>query len=192
MDLHSLAAEVLVCLATNPGRQESVEALTDRLSVADADMAAACGMLSDWRLLDIPQPGVLALIPGRVAAAGRLVLVIENTPAVAHVLNALLESEGYRVLHASQLEDGLTLLEVVLPALVIADSFSPSAAEVLNRLQPLRACAAPAPVMIFTAYRGIDESDVQGAGYAGLIPKPFDIDALLERVREGSGACRRA
>ena len=47
------------------------------------------------------------------------------------------------------------------------------------------------PVLLFTAHRDLNNEQAIQAGFAGLLPKPFDIDELLERVRTAIAAAQR-
>jgi CheY-like chemotaxis protein len=187
MNLQSVAAEVLACLSDD-GDSPSLSQLAERTGASAGDVAAACALLADWRVLAGAGLDGIATHPQRAQPSGRLVLVIENTPAVSHVLNALLDSEGYQVLLTDTLSGGMAVLRRVLPALVVADSFSSSSTDAISRLQPLRELAAPAPVLLFTAHRDITEEAARAAGFAGVLPKPFDIDDLLARVAEVADA----
>jgi DNA-binding response OmpR family regulator len=138
-------------------------------------------MLERWSYVAMSAAGTWELRTPAVESA-RVVLVVENTTAVAHVVAALLESEGYGVLIARTLPVGLAVAAAVPISLVIADSFATTAREALDRLSGLRQASAPAPVLLFTGHRDVAEPAVLAAGYAGLLPKPFDIDDLLERV----------
>jgi CheY-like chemotaxis protein len=181
MSLHSVAAEVLACLA-DATRSLSAAELAARTGATLDDVVAACALLSDWRLLHSDSEASFALSGHRARGSAPLVLVVENTASVANVLGALLETDGYRVLLASALSTGMAVLRAVKPAAVIADSFSSSSAEALQRLQPLLRAGAPAPVLLFTGHRDVSEETAKVAGFAGILPKPFDIDALLARI----------
>jgi DNA-binding response OmpR family regulator len=117
-------------------------------------------------------------------------LIVENTSAVAHVAAALLESEGYGVLLATTLPPAEAALACAPIALVIADSFAATAHAAVERLRALRQVAGAVPVLLFTAHRDLDDQQAQAAGFAGLLPKPFDIDELLARVRTAIDASR--
>ncbi len=145
-------------------------------------MASACALLERCGILDRAVSGGVRLAERRRTVERPVVLVVENTAAVAHLVAALLESEGYEILIADTPMLGLQVARAIGPDLVIADSFSGTARDALIRLNDLRLAAAPAPLLVFTAHRDLDEPSVRQAGYAGLLPKPFDIDDLLARV----------
>lgn len=182
MHEHAVAAEVVACLASEPGRVQAIDALAARCGRSVADVAAACAFLERSALLDAAVSGGVRLPVTRRPPARPLVLVVENTDAVAHLVGALLESEGYQVLIAGSLELGKQVVVAVPVDLVIADSFAGTAREAPGRLAEIRDAAGPVPVMIFTAHRDLEQEDAVAAGYAGILPKPFDIDDLLARV----------
>lgn len=181
MQTNAVAAELVALLAAEPDRVWTHADLARESGRSIEEVAAACALLRQWGLLAETASGGLALIPGQAHGDG-LVLVIENTASISHVVGALLESEGYRVLLAASLDLGGRVLDATRPALVIADSFAATARQALERLAPLRDAARPAPVLLFTAHRDADAAAVQDAGFGGLLPKPFDIDDLLRRV----------
>jgi CheY-like chemotaxis protein len=190
MHERALAAEVIACLASDPGRVWAIIDLAAECGRSVAQVAAACGLLSRLGMLDQSVSGGVALGERRRWHDRPVVLVVENTAAVAHLVAALLDSEGYQVLIASTTALGGQVAKAIAPDLVIADSFSATARDGLVRLLDLRLAAAPAPVLVFTAYRDIDELFVRQAGYAGMLPKPFDIDDLLARVATAIGERR--
>lgn len=181
MQTNAVAAELVALLAAAPDRVWTHADLVKESGRSSSEVAAACALLRELGLLSEVEHDRVVLAAERSAGPG-FVLVIENTASVSHVVGALLESEGYRVLIASSLELGRQVVDAVRPNLVIADSFAATARQALDRLAPLRDAAKPAPVLLFTAHRDADASVVQAAGFGGLLPKPFDIDDLLARV----------
>ncbi|HHY95137.1 MAG TPA: response regulator, partial [Firmicutes bacterium] len=57
--------------------------------------------------------------------AARTILVVEDDPAVARLIDHRLSQEGYRVVTAPDGEQGLRLFESVRPDLVILDLILP-------------------------------------------------------------------
>jgi DNA-binding response OmpR family regulator len=110
------------------------------------------------------------------------ILLVEDTRALAEVVQRELQNAGYRVLAA---EDGLQALELLAkhsPDLVILDWMLPNldGLEVLRRLRQKLAV----PVLMLTARS--DPSDrVLGLelGADDYLVKPFHIPELLARVR---------
>ncbi len=190
MHERALAAAIIACLASDPGRVRAIDDLATQCAGSVADVASACALLERCGILDDAVSGGVRLAEQRGPRNRFVVLVVENTAAVAHLVAALLESEGYEIVLASTPALGLQVTRVLVPDLVIADSFSSTARDALVRLDALRLAAAPAPLLIFTAHRDIDEPAVRQSGYAGMLPKPFDIDDLLARVAAAIGERR--
>jgi len=109
------------------------------------------------------------------------VLVVDDEPYIVEFLCLLLEEEGYRVLRAS---DGRQAWELALqtrPDLVISDVMMPGMTG-LQLLEQLRGSIdlAATPVILMSAVPRAMES--QGVTF---VPKPFDIDQMLDLVSVG-------
>jgi len=182
MHEHAVAADILAHLATEPGREESIGSLATLSGRSVEAVGAACELLKRWSLIDDSVTGAVRLPPVWSHSDQPVILIVENTVAVAHLVGALLDSEGYRVLIAGTLDIGRRVLESVPIDLVVADSFSDTARDALNRLSVLRDANGSTPVMIFTAHRDLDDERAKTEGFAGVLRKPFDIDDLLARV----------
>ena len=113
------------------------------------------------------------------------ILIIEDNERLAANLRDLLQLEGHAVAIAHDGEEGLRratserfeciILDLNLPKL---DGLS-----VCRRLRE-DACVVPVPILMLTA-RGSKTDVVTGldTGADDYLPKPFDIDELLARVR---------
>lgn len=111
------------------------------------------------------------------------VLVIEDEPKIARLLELELQYEGYQVTKAGSGTEGLekymegkwdlVLLDIMLPGL--------SGIEVLRRI---RARDAAVPILMLTAKDSVEDK-VSGLdlGANDYITKPFQIEELLARVR---------
>ena len=182
MDSNVIAAEIIAELGSDPAGSLPLGDLVARLRRTRGEIAAAVELLSACGCLALDDDDQVLLVRGHTHGAARLVLVAENSVAVAHVLAALLEGEGYSVLIARTLALATAVVRATPVELVIADSFAPTAVAALRLLAELRDLARPAPVLLFTGHRDVPESAARAAGFAGLLPKPFDIDELLARV----------
>jgi DNA-binding NtrC family response regulator len=117
------------------------------------------------------------------------ILVVEDNPGVALVLQLMLEGEGYRVLTAASVTEALETLRRTPVDLVLTDAFSPSPERALESVTPIRTAAGSTPVALMTGHEVLAE-DARAAGYCAVIRKPFDFDTLLDQIREclsGSG-----
>ena len=124
------------------------------------------------------------------------ILVIDDREHLLTLLRMVLEDECYKV---SVLKEGRGAVEFVVdhaPDLIILDLMLADA-NGLDILESLRAQAntADIPVIVYTA--AVMEAEVVERLVAGnptryrnvsLLQKPFDLDALLDRVQQTLGA----
>jgi adenylate cyclase len=112
------------------------------------------------------------------------ILVVDDLPENVRLLEAVLGARGYEVVSAA---DGLTALERVesaSPDLVLLDVVMPGmdGYAVCRRLRE-REETAVLPVIMLTASDGAEKTQAIEAGADDFIPKPFDHQELLTRVR---------
>jgi len=110
------------------------------------------------------------------------VLIVEDEPAMAQVLADNLESEGLRVVVATDGEAAQTLWRALEPELVVLDVMLPklSGLEVCRRM---RAAGFSAPVLFLSA-KGAPEERTEGLRVGGddYMGKPFHLPEFLARV----------
>src|SRR3954452_913638 len=110
------------------------------------------------------------------------VLVVDDTPRGPRFVRAELESDGYRVLIASNGRQAIELHESERPALVILDLIMPDldGFEVLRRIR----VSARTPVIVLTA-RGSDVDKIRGLdlGADDYLTKPFNPEERAARMR---------
>ncbi len=119
-------------------------------------------------------------------SSGRpVVLVVEDEAALATMLRYNLEKQGYHVEEAVDGQEALTRIAEAPPDLVLLDWMLPtvSGLEVCRQIRR-RPGTRDLPVIIVTA-RAEDQDAVRGlnTGADDYITKPFNIEALLARVR---------
>jgi DNA-binding response OmpR family regulator len=106
-----------------------------------------------------------------------VVLVVDDERPIVDLLQDLLQEQGYVVRRAY---DGITALQLIereLPDLVVTDVMMPRL-DGLALFNEIRTRTATLPVILMSAAvtpRKID---------ATFVPKPFDIDTLLDIVDE--------
>jgi DNA-binding response OmpR family regulator len=134
---------------------------------------------------------------GQARRLGESVLLIEDDRNIARVVAAILTSEGFVVHCLDRVEDQAVLdaVDRLNPDCLLLDSppgadYGPSW-DLARRLHE-RAC--PVPVIMFSAHsRAVAEATENRSGrsraahFAGVIPKPFDIEALLGTIAESIG-----
>lgn len=118
-------------------------------------------------------------------ANGATVLVVEDNPGIREFIEAALQDEGFQI---EAVPDGAAAIQAIdhqrPPSdhlcLILLDMMLPKA-DGLEVLRHLSEHGAHVPVVAMSA----DRSKLRAAGEAGVqetLPKPFDIDKLLEVV----------
>ena len=119
------------------------------------------------------------------AAAARRILVVDDDDALRHLLQVLLESDGYTVVTASTTQEALAALREGPPDLVLCDVRLPDAppfALVDHLASDLATMHLPL-VVCSGAVREIEQAGERLARpHLAVLLKPFDIDALLATV----------
>lgn len=112
-----------------------------------------------------------------------LLLIVEDEPSIADMEEMLLQDEGYRTLRAETGRKAEELAHRQHPDAVILDLFLPdkSGVEVLSSLKS-SPDTAHIPVIVSSAYTGL-LAPGDALRLAEVVPKPFDIDRLLDAVR---------
>ncbi|MBI2773761.1 MAG: response regulator transcription factor [Chloroflexi bacterium] len=116
---------------------------------------------------------------------GKTILVVEDDDAIRSLLVELLTEAGHDVHEASGGSEGLDLVAVVRPDLIILDKLM-AAGDGTMFARGYRAMPGPhSPIIGLTAAR-----DAEGwgpdIGVKTLLTKPFDIDDLMKAVEEAA------
>ncbi|MEY2566549.1 MAG: hypothetical protein QOE35_1078 [Actinomycetota bacterium] len=111
------------------------------------------------------------------------IVVVEDDPNIADLVDMYLRQEGFRVLQATSGEDGLALVSRERPRLVILDVGLPGQMDGLEVCRRLRA-AGGLPVLMLTA-RDAEIDRVLGLemGADDYVTKPFSPRELVARVK---------
>ena len=117
--------------------------------------------------------------------SNKTILVVEDESAIRDMLNFTLSATGYDVKEAENAEEGMRLVEEVMPDLILLDWMLPGISGV-TMAQKLRQKASTRhiPIIMLTA-RGEEEAQVQGfeAGADDYVVKPFSPRALVARIK---------
>ncbi|MFO8238224.1 MAG: response regulator transcription factor [Prochlorococcaceae cyanobacterium] len=112
-------------------------------------------------------------------------LLVDDEPGLRTAVTAYLEDEGFAVTTAADGEEGWQKAQELLPDVVISDVMMPRC-DGYGLLKRLRADErlGGTPVIFLTA-KGMTADRIAGfqAGCDDYIPKPFDPDELVARVR---------
>lgn len=113
------------------------------------------------------------------------VLVADDEPALRKLLKTNMELEGYETLEASNGAEVLECVERDNPDIILLDIMMP----VMDGWEVMTALAANPEYeqkVILVSAKASDDAQLQGweLGADEYITKPFDLDALLQRVRD--------
>jgi two-component system response regulator MprA len=118
-----------------------------------------------------------------VNASTQRVLVVEDDPAIARVLELELGEAGYRVEVAPAGTDGLAAMERDRPDLVVLDVRLPDM-DGLSVCRRARRSGHDMPILMLTALDRVGDRVVGlDAGADDYLAKPFAIEELLARLR---------
>jgi two-component system KDP operon response regulator KdpE len=125
-----------------------------------------------------------------MTSAARIV-VIEDDPAIARLLETSLEAAGYRVQVAGDVAGGLVAAQSWQPELILLDLGLPDG-DGLTLIPRLREFTA-APILVLSA-RGLEEDRVAALdlGADDFVPKPFSAPELHARIRAALRRSRQA
>ena len=110
------------------------------------------------------------------------VLVVDDDPAILETVAQILRVEGYPVRTATNGREALEVMEEQRVGLVVLDMHMPIL-DGWGLAQELKTRGLDPPVLVMTASRDARQAaaDIQADGFLG---KPFELDALLEKVEE--------
>jgi CheY-like chemotaxis protein len=115
------------------------------------------------------------------------ILVVDDDQAIRELLELVLAAEGYEVITATDGRAALEAARVLSPSVILLDLRMP----VLDGWEFVRGygrgCLPRAPIIAVTAADEAEGGEVP-LGVAAVLPKPFELDAVLRAVAEHTGA----
>lgn len=117
------------------------------------------------------------------ATTYKKILVIEDNHAILDVITLILQSESYKVTGLNKSIDMMANIEEHQPDLLILDIMLPDGdgRDLLKQLRTNGPTTGLPVLMISAKYTA---QNIQHGEYKpnGFLPKPFDIDELLDRI----------
>ena len=118
--------------------------------------------------------------------SAQLILIIEDNALNRKLVRDVLQAKGYRTLESETAEEGVRLAREHQPALVLMDIQLPGM-NGIDALGQLRAdpTTQAIPVIAVTASAMTqNRQQIMAAGFDGYQPKPINVAAFLEAVRQ--------
>jgi DNA-binding NtrC family response regulator len=110
------------------------------------------------------------------------ILVVDDDPGLAEVVQLLLAGEGYRTEMAGTVREGLRAVHAGVVDLVITDLKLPDATG-LDAIRALRELDRELPIILMTSYSSVESAvEALRAGAVDYIIKPFNNDDFLHAV----------
>ncbi|MBK4737562.1 histidine kinase famiy protein [Noviherbaspirillum pedocola] len=121
----------------------------------------------------------------------KTILLVDDSQDIRELSGTFLQSQGYRVLSAASGEEALDLLERYGNVdLLFTDIIMPGGMNGLQLMRKVRQLQPNIPVLIATGYMddltsvsGMRAGVEDGDGPLNILPKPFRLNDLAERVR---------
>jgi DNA-binding response OmpR family regulator len=116
------------------------------------------------------------------------ILVVDDDQPILLLMKSILKEFGFEPIVASTGSDALRQAAADAPELILLDMTMPemSGAEFIQKLRSEPAMAG-IPVLILSGHP-VTESELERIGADGAIQKPFDLNALLRRIRHHLGS----
>lgn len=118
----------------------------------------------------------------------KTVLIVEDEEAVRELEKFILEAEGYEVMEARDGLEGLAKAEFKKPDLILLDLMMPdvSGGRMFDEMREHPATAG-IPIIVVTGKPDAHEIFDDQIGQKNVVMKPFEAEALLDRIRDHIG-----
>jgi len=111
------------------------------------------------------------------------VLVVDDEPIVLKSCRLVLEAEGWEMISASSVAEALSILESVIPELLLVDVKMP-VHDGMYLMRKVREKGPRIPIIVMSGYATSETiKEAEGLGAAIFLPKPFTPDELAETLR---------
>lgn len=112
------------------------------------------------------------------------IIVVDDDPEILECFNIILSKEGYKVYLKNDGEGLLSEIKVINPDLILLDFRLPgkNGDEITKEIRQQNGLSSIPIIIVSANYKAEDKSLKAGAN--DFIAKPFDIDFLLEKIKE--------
>jgi CheY-like chemotaxis protein len=116
------------------------------------------------------------------------ILIVEDEAAVRELEKFILERRGYEVMEASDGLEGLTKAEFRRPDLILLDLMMPdvSGGRMFDEMRK-HPTTAGIPIVVVTGKPDAHDTFDEQIGPENVIMKPFEAEALLNRIADHIG-----
>jgi CheY-like chemotaxis protein len=115
--------------------------------------------------------------------AGKTVLVVDDEPDLADILNEELVFEGAKVFQASNGKDGFQLFLTHKPDAVVTDVRMPGG-DGIELLERIRSSDRPKTVtLLMTGFADISDEEAKAKGANAVIAKPFSLADFTDALK---------
>ena len=130
------------------------------------------------------------VLRNKTAEGGPRILIVDDDPGQRSLLNSFLRSQGFETALADSGERALEMLRAGKFAMMISDVRMPGLSG-LETLRRARQEHVTLPVLLVTAFTDIrDAVAAMRDGAVNYLPKPIDLDELLNSVRQAIGMAK--
>lgn len=115
----------------------------------------------------------------------RKILVVEDHPDSRDLLALYLRMQGYTVYTAEDGREGLKLIQLDCPHLIITDLSMPylDGVGLIKQVRKIPECFKT-PIIVMTAYGNEEESAARRAGANQTIAKPIEYESLIQQINQ--------
>lgn len=117
-----------------------------------------------------------------ITVSERKILLLDDNKDLLLIVQIILKGQGYDVVQASCVEEGMQKIKVHHPSLIMMDVFikEQDGRELCSYLKK-DPSTSDIKIILMSGIES-DNANLQRIGADDFIPKPFDYDDLLERV----------
>lgn len=110
------------------------------------------------------------------------ILVVDDEPLIREILQRQLKKEGFVVASCENGKEALASFKESEPSIILSDIRMPNG-DGMFLLDEIMKIKTDFPFLLMTGFTDVPSYDVYHKGASALIKKPFDLDAIVEKVK---------